>query len=74
MIKLYKGDCLELMKSIPNGGIDAIITDPPYEISNSGGGMMERGNRNFIKQIDAMGMAKSSFDLHRKPNSTLSSR
>ena len=29
-IKLYKGDCLELMKSIPDGSIDAIITDPPY--------------------------------------------
>ncbi len=24
------GDCLELMKSIPDGSIDAIITDPPY--------------------------------------------
>ena len=24
------GDCLELMKDIPNGSIDAIITDPPY--------------------------------------------
>ena len=24
------GDCLEVMKSIPNGSIDAIITDPPY--------------------------------------------
>ena len=30
MIKLIKGDCLELMKSIPDGSIDAIITDPPY--------------------------------------------
>ena len=29
-MKLYKGDCLELMKSIPDGSIDAIITDPPY--------------------------------------------
>ena len=29
MIKLYKGDCLELMKTIPDGSIDAIITDPP---------------------------------------------
>ncbi len=27
---LYKGDCLEVMKSIPDGSIDAIITDPPY--------------------------------------------
>ena len=30
MIRLYKGDCLEVMKSIPDGSIDAIITDPPY--------------------------------------------
>ena len=30
MVKLYKGDCLEVMKLIPNGSIDAIITDPPY--------------------------------------------
>jgi DNA modification methylase len=30
MIQLLKGDCLELMKQIPNGSIDAIITDPPY--------------------------------------------
>ena len=27
---LMQGDCLELMKSIPDGSIDAIITDPPY--------------------------------------------
>ena len=27
MVQLYKGDCLELMKSIPGGSIDAIITD-----------------------------------------------
>jgi site-specific DNA-methyltransferase (adenine-specific) len=30
MIDLIKGDCLEVMKGIPNGSIDAIITDPPY--------------------------------------------
>jgi len=30
MMQLLKGDCLELMKSIPDGSIDAIITDPPY--------------------------------------------
>lgn len=29
-IKLLKGDCLEVMKSIPDKSIDAIITDPPY--------------------------------------------
>jgi len=30
MINLIKGDCLEVMKTIPSGSINAIITDPPY--------------------------------------------
>ena len=30
MIQLFNGDCLEVMKSIPDKSIDAIITDPPY--------------------------------------------
>jgi site-specific DNA-methyltransferase (adenine-specific) len=30
MINLLHGDCLELMKTIPDANIDAIITDPPY--------------------------------------------
>lgn len=29
-IELLKGDCLELMKTIKSGSVDAIITDPPY--------------------------------------------
>jgi site-specific DNA-methyltransferase (adenine-specific) len=29
-MKLYKGDCLEVMKQIPDGSVDAIITDPPF--------------------------------------------
>tara|TARA_R110000782_G_scaffold26993_1_gene68692 strand:+ start:455 stop:1204 length:750 start_codon:yes stop_codon:yes gene_type:complete len=30
MINLYKGDCLDVMKAIPDGSVDAIICDPPY--------------------------------------------
>jgi site-specific DNA-methyltransferase (adenine-specific) len=30
MIDLRLGDCLEVMKTIPDNSIDAIITDPPY--------------------------------------------
>jgi len=30
MIKLIKGDCLEKMKDIESGSVDAIICDPPY--------------------------------------------
>lgn len=27
---LYQGDCLEIMKSLPDNSVDAVITDPPY--------------------------------------------
>lgn len=30
MINLMQGDCLELMKSIPNGSVDMILCDLPY--------------------------------------------
>ncbi len=29
-MKLILGDCLEVMKTLPAGSIDAVITDPPY--------------------------------------------
>lgn len=29
-VKLMLGDCLDRMKEIPDGSVDAIITDPPY--------------------------------------------
>ena len=32
-IELMKGDCLEMMKSIPDGSVDLILTDPPYNIA-----------------------------------------
>ena len=32
MIDLRCGDCLELMKDMPDGSIDLIVTDPPYLI------------------------------------------
>ena len=29
-VELYKGDCLEVMKGIPDNSVDLILTDPPY--------------------------------------------
>ena len=29
-IELYNGDCLEVMKSITDGSVDLVLTDPPY--------------------------------------------
>ena len=30
MINLMQGDCLEMMRNIPDGSVDMVLTDPPY--------------------------------------------
>ena len=35
---VVEGDCLELMKQLPDGVVDAVITDPPYNYGKEYGG------------------------------------
>ena len=37
--KIYQGDCLELMKDIPDKSADLIVTDPPYCVGASSSGV-----------------------------------
>lgn len=34
--ELYCGDCLEVMKQIPDNSVDLVLTDPPYKIITGG--------------------------------------
>ena len=34
-IELMKGDCLEMMKSIPDSSVDLVLTDPPYQTTQN---------------------------------------
>lgn len=34
--EFLKGDCLELMKNIPDCSVDMVITDPPYTMTSTG--------------------------------------
>lgn len=34
--ELYNGDCLEIMRAMPDNSIDSIVTDPPYGLSFMG--------------------------------------
>ena len=49
--KIYKIDCREYMKTLPNESIDLIVTDPPYKVTargsagNSGGMLQKKINR-----------------------------
>ena len=38
---IYNMDCLQGMKQIPDGTIDLCVTDPPYELETSGGGIFD---------------------------------
>ena len=46
-IKLYKGDCLEIMKEIPSESIDLIVSDVPYRVI-SGGRPKQKGQPSGI--------------------------
>lgn len=35
-IRLYQGDCLEILAAIPEDSVDLIFADPPYFLSNGG--------------------------------------
>lgn len=35
-LKLYQGDCLEVLAKLPENSVDLIFADPPYNLSNGG--------------------------------------
>ena len=41
--KIICGDAVEMMKQIPNGSVDLVITSPPYNLKNSTGNGMKDG-------------------------------
>ena len=34
-VTLYTGDCLDIMRTLEAGSVDAVITDPPYGMNNN---------------------------------------
>ena len=46
MMQLYQGDCLEVMKQIPDKSVDMILCDLPY------GNLCDKTRANWDKQID----------------------
>jgi DNA modification methylase len=35
-VTLHHGDCLDVMASLPDGSVDAVVTDPPYGLEFMG--------------------------------------
>lgn len=61
-MELIHGDCLEEMKKIPDGSVDLVLSDPPYELDNHGGGTTEFAQRKLVKDLHIDFISKS-FDM-----------
>ena len=46
LVELWQGDCLELIKQMPDGSIACVVTDPPYKMNHSTGGCTNIGMKN----------------------------
>lgn len=52
---IKQGDCLDLIKEIPDKSIDLIITDPPYEIyANGSGGAFGKEKRSYHEEVKTL--------------------
>ena len=65
-INLYNGDCLEIMQQLIEQGIkvDAVITDPPYELENHGGTKSAMAKR-AAKVRDEVDFMAKGFDYDK---------
>ena len=61
---LMQGDCLELLKDIPDGSVDMVLTDPPYgkKADKGTNGFGVAKNRRYISEWDKTTPPKEVFD------------
>ena len=55
MISLHNGDCLEVLKTIPDKSVDLVVTDPPYLMTcGQGGGAFGKDKRQYHTEIEPL--------------------
>lgn len=54
METLHLGDCMEILKTIPDKSIDLVVTDPPYQIETIGGGLYTQADKQYVKELNFM--------------------
>ena len=56
-VELYHGDCLSFMRTMKDGSVDCVVTDPPYGIS------INKSNRLSVSR----GFGNETWDNERNP-------
>ena len=53
------------MKQIPDHSVDLVVTDPPYNICVTGGGMYRKKDKQYIKELNGMknGFSEEVLDM-----------
>lgn len=71
--KIYNGDCLEVMKDIDDKSVDLILTDPPYNASNSNLGLKgyKTINEEWDKHFNPYSFLDIAFKKIKKGGSIL---
>jgi DNA modification methylase len=66
--ELHHGDCLEVMKSIPDGSVDCVLTDPPYGKNADKGtnGFGDSAVRQYAGGWDSKRPTREYFDRIRE--------
>jgi len=47
--KIYQGDCLDVLPTLPDNSVDSIVTDPPYELGFMGKSWDSTGIANNVE-------------------------
>jgi len=61
MYELFQGDCLDILRRMPDRSIDCIFTDPPYIIGATVEGSGLTANRTYLRDIATAGF-HTGFD------------
>lgn len=61
------GDCLHLLRQLPDNSIDLVVTDPPYLFDTSGGGVFGSKRKQYHKDYAKVSNFKTPLD-QRKAN------
>lgn len=72
--RIYCGDCLDLMREMPDKSVDLVLTDPPYGIGVTDNRTVGGGNKAFGKPgtwVAAKDYGASEWDTAKVPSSTI---
>ena len=61
--KIINADCLDILKQLPDKCVDLVLTDPPYNASNSNVSCADKHYKTLNEDWDKGFVAKDFLDL-----------